>query len=118
MAHLHVLIYYLLHHLCQLYYPHFYPRRNLEHLAAHVALQRQQDGSAQVSYIDKVPLLSRSSAPLLSRECWAVTHTLHTTRSGCFRSSRITGTSLIASGRVPRTESTFSVLPSLCLPDG
>src|SRR6266851_8536413 len=43
--------------------------------------------------------------------CCAVTHTRLSMRSACFASSRMTGPSLTASGRVPKTVRTFNIAP-------
>ena len=50
--------------------------------------------------ISPAPLRPHTSAPL------------HTTQSECFCSARITGASLMASGRVPKTDSTFNISTS------
>src|SRR5664279_3143488 len=46
--------------------------------------------------------------------CCPVVHTNVLNSSGRFRSSRMTGASLIASGRVPNTTNTVIVFPELC----
>src|SRR5207244_11629155 len=56
----------------------------------------------------------RSTWSSMSR-CWAVTHTRLSIRLECRPSSRMTGPSLTASGRVPKTVSTLSTAPILTM---